>query len=149
MRARRAEQAGLAGDATRTPQVPTRREAPAPDAGTARPDERARSREEAEARFAVAHDAWIVAMRGASSGKPADLARLAIAQATYEVAAAERELWASSRVTIPVHPDDGRKGIDAVVGQELAWRRIHDAGRRRLGLMGRLARRFRRRGSSD
>lgn len=79
----------------------------------------------AEARYVAARDAWTKAMRAASSGRPADLASLALAQEAYEAAAAERERWLSGpRVTIAVENDGPHNGIDAVVGQELEWRRI-------------------------
>ena len=84
-------------------------------------------------------------MRSANSGRPADLASLAIAQETYEAATAERERWISgNRLAVPVEePSQPRLG--AVVGQELAWRQLQNAkAERRPGLMGRLANRFRR-----
>ena len=144
MRARRLGQAGMAGEAPSSPPgappVPHRREAST--SGAAPWHDRARSREEAEERYAVAHDAWIAAMRGASSGKPADLATLAIAQAAYEAAVAERDLWASSKVAIPVH-EDPKAGIDVVIGQEEAWRRVRAAARAHRGLIGRMVRRLR------
>lgn len=107
--------------------------------------ERARSRDEAEARYLAAHAAWIDAMHLASSGRSADLATLAIAQAEYEAATAERRLWSEPRVAIPVRPEEARTGIDVVVGQELAWRRVRDTDRR-PGLLSRMVRRLRGRG---
>jgi hypothetical protein len=87
---------------------------------------RPRSREEADERYVAARDAWTAAMRASRSGKPADLAALAIAQETYEAALHEKERWdAAPRVTIPIEADHPR-GIDAVVGQELSWRRVHE-----------------------
>ena len=69
-------------------------------------------------------------MRVARSGKPADLAALAMAQEAYEAALAEKHRWdASPRSAIPVESDRPR-GIDAIVGQELARRRLHDAEER-------------------
>ena len=85
------------------------------------------SPEDAEERYVAAREAWASAMRGAASGRPADLATLAVAQEAYEVALAERDRWASGapRVPIPVEPDRS-KGIEAVVGQELTWRLAHN-----------------------
>jgi hypothetical protein len=88
--------------------------------------QRPRSAEEAEERYVAARDAWTAAMRGAQSGASADLAALAIAQEAYEAALAEKERWASGpRVAIPVEPDPS-SDLDAVVGQELSWRRVHE-----------------------
>ena len=87
-------------------------------------------------------------MRAAGSGRPADLAALAMAQEVYETALAERDRWASSpTVSVPIEVATRPAGIDAVVGQELSWRRVHqqeqererEKGRR--GLLGRLFRR--------
>ncbi len=65
-------------------------------------------------------------MRSAASGRPADLAALAMTQQAYEEALAEHGRWqAGPRVDVPVEPDRPR-GIDVVVGQELSWRRIHE-----------------------
>lgn len=87
---------------------------------------RPHSREAAEERYVAARDAWAAAMRQASSGRPADLAALAIAQEDYEAALAERERWASgSKVAIPIEPDRPG-GIEAVVGQEMSWRQVHE-----------------------
>lgn len=99
------------------------------------------SREEAEERYVAARDAWTKAMRAANSGRPADLASLALAQEAYEAAAAERERWNSDgRVAIPIQPQE-RRGLDAIVGQELEWRRIH-THHEPAGLLGRLKRRL-------
>jgi hypothetical protein len=74
----------------------------------------------------AARDAWVSAMRAAKSGRPADLAVLAIAQDAYETAVAEHERWASiPRPPIPVEPEH-TADIGTVVGQEVAWRHIHD-----------------------
>ena len=87
---------------------------------------RPHTREEVEERYAAARDAWTAAMRAAQSGRAADLANLAIAQDTYETALAEKRRWeASPRAAIPIEPDRPR-GIDAIVGQELARRRVHE-----------------------
>jgi hypothetical protein len=105
--------------------------------------EAARSPEEAEERYVAARDAWAAAMRAANSGRPADLATLAVAQEAYEAAAAEREQWASgARVAIPVGPDPNR-AMDAIVGQQLAWRRVHEAEPPKRGVLGRLTRKIR------
>jgi hypothetical protein len=106
---------------------------------------RPHSREEAEARYVAARDEWTAAMKACSSGRPSDMAALAIAQEAYEAALAERERWANSpSVPIPVEADRPR-GIDVVVGQELSWRRVHEheqardgAGKARKGVLGRL-----------
>ncbi len=112
-----------------------------------RPTAAPRSREEAEARYVTARDAWTHAMHAASSGRSADLASLAIAQQAYEEATAERDRWqAGAPVAIPIEPEDERTPIDIVVGQELAWRRVHESGQRPPSLLGRLARRISRRG---
>jgi len=97
------------------------------------------SREEAEARYIAARDAWLQAMRGASSGRPADLASLALTQETYETAAAERERWiARGRSGRAKEPP---RGIEAAVGQEMAWRRVKQREKRE-GFLGRLKRRI-------
>lgn len=71
-------------------------------------------------------------MRTATSGRPADLAALAIAQEAYEEALADRERMASSpSVSIPVG-EERPNGLDAVVGQELSWRRVHERERERI-----------------
>jgi hypothetical protein len=103
---------------------------------------RPHSRDEAEARYEAARDAWTAAMRAASSGRPADLASLAIAQEEYEAATAERERWMSAtRVAIPVEPEADRTGVEIAVRQELAWRDVrqpHDEA----GLVARIRRLF-------
>ena len=106
----------------------------------------AASLHEAEERYAAARDAWTAAMQTASSGRPADLAALAMAQEAYETALLEVDAWRSgTRVAIEVRVEE--RGLDAIVGQELAWRRLHEAEqRKRPGLLGRLARRLSGRG---
>jgi hypothetical protein len=101
-----------------------------------------RSLDEAEAAYVAARDAWTAAMRQAASGRPADLASLAIAQDIYEAANAEVARWRSGeRVAIAV--DDRPQSLDTIVGQEFAWRRVHeDEARERPGLLGRIARRL-------
>lgn len=86
-------------------------------------------------------------MRAANSGRPADLASLALAQETYEAAAATVTQWRSgATVAIPVEPDKKRAGLDALVGQEMAWRRVHEVQPNQPGPLGRLARKLTRRG---
>ncbi len=103
-----------------------------------------RTRAEAEELYVAARNAWTTAMRAASSGRPADLASLAITQEAYEVAAAERDRWISGeRVAIPVQPDRSQRGVDAAVGQELAWRRVRASEPKAPGLLGRLGRKLR------
>ena len=95
-----------------------------------------------ETRYVAARDAWTLAMRAANSGRPADMASLAIAQQAYETVAAEREHWLSSgRVAIPVEPTPKRNKIEVAVGQELEWRRVleHAAP---SGLVARIKRRL-------
>jgi hypothetical protein len=89
----------------------------------------------------AARDAWTAAMRAASTGRPADLAKLALTQDVYEKALAEVELWRSgARIAIPIETDSRDAGLEAAVGQEFAWRRIHQVPARVPGLLGRLAR---------
>jgi hypothetical protein len=59
---------------------------PRQSALTHRIESAARSPEEAEARYVAARDAWTAAMRAANSGRPADLATLAVAQDAFEAA---------------------------------------------------------------
>lgn len=110
-------------DGVETPSLRRARPGPSRRADrTGRPS----SQEEVEARYVAARDAWTGAMRTAQSGRPTDLAALAIAQESYEEALAEKERWAASpRVAVPVETDRPR-GIGAVVGQELSWRRVHE-----------------------
>jgi hypothetical protein len=98
----------------------------APSSGMADRLARPRSREEAEQRYVAAREAWTAAMRAANSGRSSDLAALAMAQEAYEEALADRERWATSpSVAIPVG-DERPSGLEAVVGQELSWRRVHE-----------------------
>ena len=83
------------------------------------------SREEAEAQYVTARDTWTKAMHAANSGRSADLASLALAQEAYELAAAERERWLAARVTVRIDPPETRRNLEIAVGQELAWRDIH------------------------
>lgn len=99
------------------------------------------SREEVEEQYVAARDAWTKAMRAASSGRPADLASLAIAQEAYETIAAERERWISgARVAIPIEPGP-RRDLEAAVGQEMAWRKVHNHDKPE-GLLARFKRRI-------
>ena len=105
----------------------------------------ARSREEAEERYIAARNAWTLAMHDANSGRPADLASLAIAQETYEAAHAERERWLSGAVVaIPVEPDGSHdRELEAALRHELAWRSVLDHPKPKDGVLSRLRRRIR------
>jgi hypothetical protein len=93
---------------------------------------------DAEARYVDCRDAWTAAMRAAASGRPADMATLAICQEEYEAAALERDRWLSgARVAIPVEPEAERAPIDVVVEQAMAWRDVHHHEKPR-GVLGRL-----------
>ena len=82
--------------------------------------------EQAEERYVAARDAWATALRAASSGRPADLAALAIAQDAYESALAERERWgAMPKAAVPIQPDRAT-GIEAIVRQEMIRRDVHE-----------------------
>jgi hypothetical protein len=129
--------------------------AAAPPASLARPDEVAghsalaqrragpRSQDEAEQRYVAARDAWVMAMRAANSGRPADMAALALAQEAYEAAVTERDRWLNgNNVAVAIEVERPAGGLDAVVGQELAWRRIHAAPEEPKGILGRLKRRI-------
>jgi hypothetical protein len=126
--------------------APFRRTPPA-SGRHARPATAPRSREEAEAQYIAARNAWTLAMHRALSGRSADLASLAIAQEAYEEAVAERELWETgTRLAVPVEPDP-RTSVEVIVGQNLAWQRVREAEQqRRPGVLTRLARRITRRG---
>jgi hypothetical protein len=123
-----------------SPPAPTR-SAPARRSAPAQPIERPRSREEAEDQYVIARDAWIKAMRVAENGRPADLAALAIAQQSFEAATTEREGWIAGRVAIQIHPEGPRTDLEAVVAQEMAWRRVH-AHEQPIGFFERLRRRI-------
>lgn len=100
-----------------------------------------RSLAEAEKQYVDCRDAWTAAMRVASSGRPADMATLALCQEAYEAAALERDRWlAGERVAIPIErPRSDRASIEVVVDQALAWRDVHEHERARpRGLLGRL-----------
>jgi hypothetical protein len=100
-----------------------------------------RTMEEVEQRYVASRDAWVAAMRAANSGRPADMATLAICQEAYEAATLERERWLSgTRVAIPVEPANEHASIEAVVDQALAWQDVHEHEKPR-GFLGRLFRR--------
>jgi len=141
---RRSSRAAAPQDSPATPTSPParHRDAPAGESALTRRMTLPVSQEEADERYVVARDAWTAAMRRASSGRPADLATLALTQEAYEQAAAELELWRiGARVAIPVETVS-RTGLEAAVGQELAWRRIHQMRAKVPGLFARLARRL-------
>ena len=98
--------------------------------------------EDLEVRYIAARDAWTRAMRASGSGKPADMASLAIAQEAYEAVSEEREHWlAGGKVAVPVQADPEHHNIQVAVGQELEWRRIQ-APPKKPGFFGRLRRRL-------
>ena len=101
------------------------------------------SRDEAEARYVAARDAWVAAMHAANSGRSADLAALALAQEAYEAAVAERERWLNgAHVAIPVEVEPPARGLDAIVGQELAWRAVKHHDDQPRGMLGRFKKRI-------
>jgi hypothetical protein len=123
--------------------VPIRPRPPERNAGARPTVVRPRSHEEAEERYVVARDAWTAAMRRCSSGRAADLASLAIAQEAYELASAEVERWRSgARVTIPIVRDAPRTGLEVAIGQEMAWRRVHEHQKEAPRPLSRLIRRL-------
>jgi hypothetical protein len=136
-----------AADQAASPQAPA--QAPR-DAGpsTRQPPSRPRSLEEAEAQYVTTRDAWTAAMRKANSGRSADLASLAITQEAYELATAEVERWRSgATVAIPIDSGAKRANLQAAIGQELAWRRVHESAlEKHPGLLSRLRRRLTGRG---
>ena len=99
--------------------------------------------EDAEAAYIAARDAWTHAMRAASSGRAADLASLALAQETYEAAAAERERWLaaspSKGAALGIGQPGASRAVEIVVGQELEWKRVQEL-EPRTGLGARLKR---------
>ena len=137
-RATRPKQQSAAGGA----QAPTQRIGSAKhSAGFTQRIAAPRTMEEVEQRYVATRDTWVAAMRAASSGRPADMATLAICQEAYEAATLERERWLSgARVAIPVGDldrQDERASIEVVVDQSLAWRAVHEHDKPR-GLLGRL-----------
>jgi hypothetical protein len=91
---------------------------------TPEPVIRARSLKEAEQRHDAARDAWTAAMRAAASGRPADLASLAIAQQAYEEALEEREQWHSGAVAIPIDPHVHERELNAAIRHGEAWQQV-------------------------
>jgi hypothetical protein len=139
-------------DASEAPAAP---KAPARSPRTTTPAERMgvlppRSTEEAEERYLVARDAWIASMHKANSGRSADLATLAITQEAYVQAMAEVERWRSGvMVAFDIEPEAKLHDIETAVGQEFAWRRVHERATKHLkhlSPLGRLARRLTGRG---
>lgn len=135
-----------APDATAVPKGPgIRSRRPATPAGT--PVVGPRSLEEAEDRYVAARDAWVAAMRKANSGRSADLASLAITQEAYELATAEVGRWRSGAVVaIKIEPEAKRHEVETAIGQELAWRRVHEHHEPPPGPVGRFFRRITGRG---
>ena len=126
--------------ATRTRRTPK----PAP---VALPVGAPQSRADAEAVYAAARDAWVESMRKANSGRSADLASLAITQQAYELALAEVQKWRSGvRVAFKIEPENHAHELEAAVGQEFAWRRVHQLQEKPMGLLARLRRRLTGRG---
>jgi hypothetical protein len=127
----------------KAPAARTRASITAPAVGTPRePVAPARSSEEAEERYVTARDAWVAAMRKANSGRSADLASLAIAQEAYVMATSEVEAWRSGvKVAFKIDPEAKRHNLEAAIGQEFAWRRVHDQQEKRPGPLARLFRR--------
>ena len=107
---------------------------------------RTMTRADVDAAYEDSRIAWAAAMRAARSGRPADMAALAIAQEAYEQALAEKRRWDENpRVAIAVEPERPR-GIDVVVEQELARRRakeLDDQRQQKRGGLGGLVRRLR------
>lgn len=112
----------------------------APSPSTAPRRASARTCVEAQTAYVTARDAWTSAMKAAASGRPADLAALAIAQETYEAAMGEWDRWESGqRVAITV--EQTTSSVGTVVDQELAWRKLHEP-EQRPGLIRRIVRRL-------
>jgi hypothetical protein len=96
---------------------------------------RTQTPQEAEEQYVATRTEWIAAMKAAASGRPSDMAALAIAQEAYETAMVERDRWLSGHlVAVPVEPDAPRD-IEVVVGQELSWRKVHEPPARKIGLI--------------
>ena len=141
-----------APEARAAPKAPASRSrntsAPAPSApessvppGAGAPVAAPRSSDEAEERYVVARDAWIVAMRNAKSGRSADLASLALTQEAYELATAEVERWRSgAMVAFKIDAAPEHQVVETAVDQEIAWRHVRD--QKPPGRLGRLLRRL-------
>jgi hypothetical protein len=96
---------------------------------------RTHTAQEAEERYVATRTEWIAAMKAATTGRPSDMAALAIAQEAYEMALVERERWLSGQlVAIPVEPEAPRD-IEVVVGQEILWRQAHQPPARKAGML--------------
>ena len=128
-----------ARDTPRSPVGPQRERA---ETGLQRVAAPPRSLEEAEAQYVVARDAWTAAMRRASSGRPADLASLAIAQEAYEMASAQRDGWQAGRNVTPVEDRSRPRGVEVIAHQDLAWQRVRQGTDRHPGRLRRLTRRL-------
>ena len=132
-----------APEANAAPKAPARtRKAPAP-AAPRTPVVGPRSTEEAEEQYAIARDAWLAAMRKANSGRSADLAGLAITQEAYELAAAEVQRWRSGvKVAFKIEPEAKLHDLETAIGQEFAWRRVHEQQDKQPGRLSRAIRRL-------
>ncbi|MBA2634149.1 MAG: hypothetical protein H0U86_14315 [Chloroflexi bacterium] len=138
--------ADAAEDQARTTSPAPARAEPIPNDPGRRADVGVQPRETPEERYVAARDAWIAAMRQANSGRPADLAALSITQDAYEIATEELERWRSRPwAGIRVDPDGTRPEIEAAIGQEMAWRRVHEVEKKQPGRLARLFGRKRRR----
>lgn len=100
-----------------------------------------------EARYEAAHQAWLDALRVCRSGKPADLARLAIAQRTYEELSVELERAHREAAERQVRLEALRarrletaRRAETIANQAAAWMRIHQEPRQSRGLRGVIAR---------
>ena len=135
-----------ATEAPAAPKAPARTRTASPSASPRTPVRGPRSTEEAEERYVAARDEWIAAMRKANSGRSADLASLGITQEAYVRAMAEVERWRSGvMVAFKIKPDAKLHDIEAAVGQEFAWRRVHERATKHLkhlSPLGRLVRRL-------
>jgi hypothetical protein len=137
-----------ASEAAAGPKAPaTRTRKTAKPAAVTLPVGAPQSRADAEAAYAAARDAWVESMRKANSGRSADLASLALTQQAYEQALAEVQKWRSGvRVAFKIEPENHTQELEAAVGQEFAWRRVHQLQEKPMGLLARLRRRLTGRG---
>ena len=133
-----------ASEAAAAPQAPARnRITSTPSAAARTPIVGPISIEEAEEHYVTARDAWIAAMHKANSGRSADLASLAITQEAYEEATAEVDRWRSGvKVAIKVEPDAKLHHLETAIGQELAWRRVHQHQKKPRGPLARAIRKL-------
>lgn len=147
MSLRRAAETRAEAAKTNRPAVPAQTDVRPPADALPPAPQTPRSVEEAESRYIACRDAWTAAMRAANSGRPADLASLAIAQGAFEEATAELQAWRSgSRVAIPIQPERNTAGLQAAINQEIAWRRMHEPKPTQEGALSRLVRKVTRRG---